>query len=437
MTEENSTEKWIRVVGLCAIGFLLMVTYAIARPATKSLFLQEYGSRNLPYAWIAVAFFVVLAVSYYNRWVVRFPLMRMFGGSIVITSSLMLVFLAAALLGSKPAVFALYVWKDIYIVIMVEIFWSFANVVFPIKTARWAYGLFCMMGSLGGLVGHLGVGPLSHRVETIHTLWFVLPLFAMIWGITHYFSSHVGETTATLSEHKTASLREGFQVVRKSRYLVLLLLLVAVVQIVVTLIDFQYSRSLELTYTSTNQRTAIIGQVFAMINMVSIVLELLTGPILRFVGVPLALLSIPLMLGAAIGGLLVWPKFLMVVVAKVTSKGTTYSIFKAAKEILYIPLSYKEKTQGKAVVDMLTYRLAKGVASVMLLALAAFHTFPVTGLEGVFEIESLVQVFRVLQESPLLILTILGLTVVWFGLTLAIVRRYRQSVSREQEFSSQ
>lgn len=435
MTQENSTEKWIRVVGLCAIGFLLMVTYAIARPATKSLFLQEYGSKNLPYAWIAVAFCVVLAVSFYNRWVTRFPLMRMFGGTIAISSALMLVFLVAALLDSKPAIFALYVWKDIYIVIMVEIFWSFSNVVFPIKTARWAYGLFCMMGSLGGLVGHLGVGPLSHRVETIHTLWFIFPIFGLIWLITNYFSNRVGETTASISEYKTASLRQGFQVVRNSRYLVLLLLLVATVQIVVTLIDFQYSRSLELTYTNTNQRTAIIGQVFALINVGSIILEMLTGPILRFVGVPLALLSIPLMLGSAIGALLVWPKFLMVVVAKVTSKSTTYSIFKAAKEILYIPLSYEEKTQGKAVVDMLTYRLAKGVASVMLLVLAAFHAFPLTGLEGVFEIESLVQVFRTLQESPALLLTIFGLTIVWFGLTLAIVRRYRQSVSREQELA--
>ena len=46
-------------------------------------------------------------------------------------------------------------------------------------------------------------------------------------------------------------------------------------------------------------------------------------------------------------------------------------MFRAAKEILYIPLSRAEKTQGKAFVDMMSYRMAKGATSLMLLALVA------------------------------------------------------------------
>lgn len=411
-----------------------MVTYAITRPATKSLFLDHYGSHNLPYAWCAVAVAVVAAVSLYNRWVVRFSLMKMFGGSILVSSGILAILLVASMLGWKPGVFALYVWKDVYIVILVEIFWSFANLIFPIRTARWAYGLFCMMGSLGGLIGHLGIGPLSHRVGTMHTLWFVFPIFGFIWWLTAYFSRQFGETAAPLSK-KSANLREGFQVVRKSRYLFLLLLLVATVQIVITLIDYQYSRALEMAFTNTNQRTAVIGQVFALINISSLVLEFLTGPILRAVGVPLALLSIPLMLGATVGALAIWPRFLMVVIVKVVSKSTTYSIFKAAKEILYIPLNYAEKTQGKAVIDMLTYRLAKGVASVMLLALVTFHAYPVNGWEGLLPFESLLSLLRDRQTSPLLLFVIFALCGLWFGLTLAIVRKYRSQVSAEQELS--
>ena len=57
------------------------------------------------------------------------------------------------------------------------------------------------------------------------------------------------------------------------------------------------------------------------------------------------------------------------VVVKVASKSLDYSIFRAAKELLYLPLSQAEKTQGKALIDMLTYRVAKGGASVLLLIL--------------------------------------------------------------------
>ena len=44
---------------------------------------------------------------------------------------------------------------------------------------------------------------------------------------------------------------------------------------------------------------------------------------------------------------------------KVASKAFDYSLFRAAKEILYIPLSHPERTQGKTFVDMMAYRMAK------------------------------------------------------------------------------
>ena len=36
-----------------------------------------------------------------------------------------------------------------------------------------------------------------------------------------------------------------------------------------------------------------------------------------------------------------------------------------------VPLSYAEKTQGKAIVDILTYRVAKGGASLLLMGIIA------------------------------------------------------------------
>ena len=81
------------------------------------------------------------------------------------------------------------------------------------------------------------------------------------------------------------------------------------------------------------------------------------------------MLSVPIILGGCLVVFLVSPVFAVMQVAKVASKALDYSIFRAAKEMLYLPLTQAEKTQGKAVVDMLTYRVAKGGASVVLLIL--------------------------------------------------------------------
>jgi ATP/ADP translocase len=85
----------------------------------------------------------------------------------------------------------------------------------------------------------------------------------------------------------------------------------------------------------------------------------------------LVLLAIPALLGAAVAGYALIPRYAAIAVAKVASKAFDYSLFRAAKEILYIPLGHAERTQGKAFVDMMSYRMAKGATSLMLLGLVA------------------------------------------------------------------
>ena len=60
--------------------------------------------------------------------------------------------------------------------------------------------------------------------------------------------------------------------------------------------------AIETHYTDTDARTAVIGQIYAAIDTASLVLQLATGPILRLLGVPLVLLLIPSLLGAAVAG---------------------------------------------------------------------------------------------------------------------------------------
>ena len=48
-------------------------------------------------------------------------------------------------------------------------------------------------------------------------------------------------------------------------------------------------------------------------------------------------------------------------------KGLDYSLFAAAKELLYFPLSLKQKYGAKYIADMIFYRFAKGLISFVLL----------------------------------------------------------------------
>ena len=363
-------ETRIQVGGLAALCFVILGSYAIARPAAESMFLSAYTEDWLPRVWIAVAITSVAVVAVYNRVSAHRNLVWLFGMVSLVSAVLLAALLGAEEVGLPGVPFVLYVWKDVYIVLLVEIFWSFANSVVPRATARKTYGLFCVVGSLGGVAGNLAVGALSGRFGTERSVVAVLPLLGVAW-LGAWWLSRRGKSSGEGSFREKTSLLEGFDVLKGSRFLVWLLLLIAVTQLVINLVDYRYNAMLAAAYPDTDARTAVIGQIYAAIDMGSILLQLTTGFILAAIGVTGALFLVPCVLLGALLSHALLPGFVFMAVAKVASKSLDYSLFRAAKEMLYLPLSHREKTQGKALVDVMTYRVAKGAASLLLLLFVA------------------------------------------------------------------
>jgi len=360
----------VRVWGLAFMVFLTLGTYALARPAVESLFLTTHGADALPWAWLGVTVGVIATVTLYNRWAAQVDLIKVFGTCSGISAVLLLALLIARRFALPGTDFALYLWKDIYIVVLIETFWAQANSVVPKDRAKRIYGLFCVGGSLGGIGGNLLAGVIAQRAGTAFVLVVVGALLLSISIGCKWLHRRVGDRIA--AQPQPASFRSGFAVLRESRMLWLLMGLIATSQVVITLIDYQMNLALETHFPDTDARTAIIGRIYAAIDLISLSLQVAAGPILRWLGITTVLLVIPGLLGAAVAGFAMAPRFALITVSKVASKAFDYSLFRAAKEILYIPLNHRERTQGKALIDICGYRVAKGACSLLLLGLAAW-----------------------------------------------------------------
>lgn len=367
------------VAGMGLLAFVIIGSYELARPAAESFFLATYGAERLPWVWLAVAATAAGVVALYNRFGAGKHLLRVMAVVALICAAVAAALLLALRAEVPGAAFALYVFKDVYVVVLIELFWTFANVVFPIKTARWIYGLFCVSGSGGGVVmgllagvfaGALSGGDGSEGAGTVATLWLLVPVLGLLAAMAAFgarVSPHV--TRPAADDKPEPDFRAGFARVVRQRYLLLMLGLIALTQVVITLVDYQFNAGVQAFEPDTDARTALIGQVYAAINTGAIVLQLGTGVVLTFLGVPRVLGGIPGLLGLTLVAFLVSPHVYLLAAAKVMSKVLDYSLFRAAKELLYIPLDYDDKTQGKAVIDMLGYRAAKGGASVLLLGI--------------------------------------------------------------------
>lgn len=380
---------------LCLFCFALMTSYGFARPPVESLFVDVYGAESLPYAWIGVAVAATLATAVYGRFAARWELTRLFGAVIVLIGGLLAALLAAVHFEVPGAVYLLYLWKDVYIVVLVELFWTVANTHFELKRARWLYGFFCACGAAGSAIANKLAGGVAGAIGSAWAPALVLPLLAVCW-----LTSRQMPRTAPRAKTPT-DLFAGWRVVRASRYLGLMLALIAAVQVAVTLVDYQFNVLVEAAYPDRDVRTGVVGEVYFYIEVVSFTLQVGAGLVIRALGVGGTLLAVPLLLGAAVTAFLFVPQFLTMAVAKVASKAMDYSVFRAAKEMLYLPLGHAEQTQGKAVVDILTYRVAKGATSALVLGLNAVGA-PVLAATGVA----------------------LGLIGGWVALTVAIIRRY-------------
>ncbi|MCK6550065.1 hypothetical protein L6R52_29795 [Myxococcota bacterium] len=388
-----------RVLGLGALAFALILVYEVGRMCVGSLFLERHTHEDLPLAWLGVAAGAALATGLYQRVSGRAPLLSLYGGGAVLSGALLAVLLAVDHLGLPGSRYLLYVWSDVYVVLLVEIFWTHANAVFPVATAKRTYGLFCLTASLGGLAG---TALAKQGVAVLGTtgLLTTVPVLLGALGVAVILARPAPVIVPRAPESTLAVLRDGVKVFRDSNYLRMLLVLILLTQLVINLVDYDYNGVLAAHYPETDTRTAVNSQVHNYLYWASIGLQLSTGLILRVVGVPGTLVAIPVVLGTTIALASLVPGFLFAGVAKAASKALDYSIFRAAKEILYIPLEPEQKAKGKAIIDILGYRAAKaGVSVVLALLPLAAITVPARGLA-------------------------LGLVVLWGLLAAALGRRF-------------
>ncbi|MFW5734174.1 MAG: Npt1/Npt2 family nucleotide transporter [Oceanidesulfovibrio sp.] len=97
----------------------------------------------------------------------------------------------------------------------------------------------------------------------------------------------------------------------------------------------------------------------------------------RHLGVIAGLLVQPLLMGIASFGFFLQPVALMGAISKVSDRGLNYSINRASKEILYVPVDPVLMYQAKAWIDMFGYRLFKVLGSMVILLFTQWLPFQV------------------------------------------------------------
>lgn len=355
-----------QVAGFMALtAMFTLVGYEFVRSAATVLFKNAYGAENLPLVMAALPFVVFGAVWGYGRLLSALGPRR----TLLITtlgSSLLMVCCYLLLLSeSKLVTPVLFLIKEIYIVLLIEQYWSYINSSVSPTTSRRVNGPVTGIAGFGSTIGGFGVGlsAASYGTETMVLIGALALLpAAFLSGFTY---GKFGEPEVPPDSGRNHG-HMGWHWFRENPTLLYLLLIVLLTQVMAACLDFKFQELLSLEYIGRpDEETALQGWFWGSLGTAGLVLQFIVAPVLlSFVALRWVHIMMPLIHVGTITMAFIEPTVFTVGLALFVFKAFDYSLFRAAKEVLYVPLSYDERYRAKEVIDVFGYRSGKGGTSV-------------------------------------------------------------------------
>src|SRR6056297_655293 len=353
------------------LNFLLIIlAYYQVKSASRSLIIEYWGADSFPVMWIASAVVLLAFIGSYHRLVERHDRLRVVLGSLLFFMALLVVFWLMLGFAGKAASAGFYVFVDIFSVILVEQFWSLTNTVTASAEGRRSYWFVGTGGLVGGIAG--GVVAASLVNLTPMTTPDLLLSCALTLGVTLVLNLYMGRmgTYAELPPARHSPVfGRGWRALVQSRYLLLIAAALLCAQIAQPVVEFQFMKMVEAELPELDARTAFISAFFGILGLVSIAVNLVLTPLIhRYLGAIAGMALQPLMLAFFSVAFGLYTHLTMAMAMKISDRGLSYSINRASKELLYIPVDPVHTYQAKAWIDMLGYRLFKVAGSALILA---------------------------------------------------------------------
>ncbi|PWU13831.1 MAG: hypothetical protein C5B45_05555 [Chlamydiae bacterium] len=371
MLRKAKEHLFILTAMLCS--FFISMDYAIVRPVSNALFITDYGVHFFPYAWLFSIPLHLLLVGLYNKYLPKLGCLKTY---LSLTIAVICINCICAIWMHKvPCLsFFLYIWKDAYIMLIFQQVWSLIHVNVSIERAKYLYGFFFGIGGIGFLLGSLFPSFLAVKIGSESLLYITLPLYLILsfLYVMMLKQSRQAEFFPLEKKQGLETVLHGLKLIKDSRVLIFISLAVIFMQLISTLVDYQFNTFLEGLVTEKDLRTQYSGRIQTMGQALTTTMQFLgTYFLVRFFGVKRLHVGIPMLLCLMSVFCFLFPAFGMITLTFVILKTFDFSLFSIIKEMLYIPLSSDEKFRAKAFIDVFLYRFAKAFASLIILSLQA------------------------------------------------------------------
>ena len=274
---------------------------------------------------------------------------------------------------------ALYWFGQIYAILLITQFWTLANIIFDPRQAKRLFGFIGAGSSLGGLVG--GSLPAFFAADSLaagiccSSAPSCLPAASLV--VIAIVSRARGvdlRGLETVGEEKGVGGQEALRMLRESKHLQIIAVVIGLTSIGAGLVDQQLNMATQAFKgrDQTDAMTAVLGQVQVYVSGIGFLIQMfLTTRIQRLLGVGFALMLLPLGFGVMAVIILLNAALWAPMLARVMDKSLRYTVDKTSREILFLPLPDAIKNKAKPFVDVTADRFARALQGLVMLILIA------------------------------------------------------------------
>lgn len=397
----------VRAVGISFVYFFfLMASYFILRPLRDTMgtvygvaHLQELFTGTFLASFVAAPVFAGLAsrirLSKFLPWVYGFFALTMVG----------FYFLFENIRNDRWIAAAFYIWLSTFNLIAISVFWSLMADIFSSAQAKRLFGFIAAGGTIGTIsapafvalfVGSVG----ANNLLLMSAAGFTITAF-LVWLLEAEkcklaATARTAQQT-TLDHGLGGSPFDGFILLFKSRYLLMIALFLLLMTWISTVIYFQLSDLISRDFASRAARIQAFATIDLATNSIALLIQLFgTGRFIQRFGVSTGLLLNPLIMVVAFLAVALSPVLLVLGSIQVVRRFSEYAIAKPSRDMLFTLVDQESKYKAKNVIETVVYRfgdlssswlsaavLPFGVAGLAVLGIAiSVFWFPIAFLLG-------------------------------------------------------
>jgi AAA family ATP:ADP antiporter len=357
-----------RPLALTFATLLLLITgHATLETARDALLLTRLPASSLAVVYVAVAACVLPAVRLSGHVAVRFGARKALAGGLVAATALLLGLFAYSRHGT--AAVAVYVTSGLIGAVLVPLYWNLLASIFNVAQGRRLLRFVGAGGVLGGALGSWVSAALLSFVHSRTLLLFAAGVFLFTSLLVFFGIPAVGDPAPAAAG--VPASRRGMDVLRAEPFLRRIALLVVVSTAAALFVDYFFKWTVARTVPH-HEIARFVARTYAWLNLLSLLAQILvTGALVRRVGVARSLFVTPLFLLGGVGAFVAASALTAALVVKVIDGTLHNSVYRTTTELLYLPVSSAARERAKPFIDGAVARLTQALAGILLLALGS------------------------------------------------------------------